>query len=369
MIIPTYNESLVIAETIHRVFAETAGSQYTIHVLIFDSCSMDNTQDIVLNLQSTYHNLHLKTEKSKTGLGSAYNQAMHYALTILQADVVVEFDADLSHQPKYLLPMLEEMDNVDVVVGSRYINGGSIPSNWGWHRKFLSKLGNWVARTVLTYKYHDFTSGFRATHYRALSKVLPKQFISNNYAYKIELFWALHKSKATIKEFPIEFIDREKGASKLPANSILDSLRVLATLRLMEVKPYLDMCMVGLCGLGIQYLAYNVLRTVTPPFYAVQIAISLAIINNFIMNNRFTFRKRNLAQFYKPFTYFVGYSALMVGVQSSWLAWGIEFFGSGYLKENLMLGSGVIVGSILNYLIYSRLIWKENKLKPSLNES
>lgn len=117
VIIPTYNESQVIAETIHRVFAESSSVAYDIHILVFDSCSKDNTQAIVLELMNVYPNLHLQTETSKTGLGSAYHQAMHYALTTLRADVIIEFDADLSHQPKYLLPMIEEMQSADVVVG------------------------------------------------------------------------------------------------------------------------------------------------------------------------------------------------------------------------------------------------------------
>lgn len=359
IIIPTYNESLVIAETIRQVFQATSSSTMSVHVLIFDSCSTDNTQDIVACLQGTYPQLHLITEPQKTGLGSAYLQAMRYALTNLSADIIVEFDADLSHQPRYLLPIIEKMHAHDVVVGSRYIKGGSIPQNWGWHRKFLSQLGNIVARTVLTPKYKDFTSGFRATHYLALNKALPERFISDHYAYKLELLWALHKTKAKILEYPIEFVDREQGQSKLPANSISDSLRVLATLRFYELKPYISMCAVGLIGLVIQFLVYNVLRLNYAPFIAAQLAVIAATVNNFILNNQFTFKKRSLSQRFKSFAFFVGYSVLMVGFQGNWVKLGINYFGTGYLKENLIMIAGVVLGSVLNYLCYSRLIWKE----------
>lgn len=238
IIIPTYNEELVIKKTIEEVFKSLAHTNFTSHVLVFDSCSTDNTQNIVLNLKETYPNLHLQTEPQKTGLGSAYWQAMHYALDALDADAVVEFDADLSHQPCYLPELLDKLHSYDVVVGSRYIKGGSIPKNWGWHRKFLSILGNVVARCFLTAKYKDFTSGFRATRCITLKEALPSQFISNHYAYKLELLWRLHQIKAKITEYPIEFIDREKGQSKLPANSIVDSLRVLGTLRYRKVQSY-----------------------------------------------------------------------------------------------------------------------------------
>jgi dolichol-phosphate mannosyltransferase len=359
VVIPTYNESLVIEETIHQVIKATCSTEFHFHVLVFDSCSTDNTQEVVSHLQKTYPQLHLITEPQKTGLGSAYLQAMHYALDHLGADIVIEFDADLSHQPRYLLPIVETMHDHDVVVGSRYVKGGSIPQNWGWHRKVLSQLGNIVARMILTPKYRDFTSGFRATHYLALNKALPEQFISNHYAYKLELLWALHKTKAKITEYPIEFVDRVKGESKLPANSIFDSLRVLALLRFKELKPYFSMCTVGFIGLILQCLVYNTLRIYFSPFFAAQWAVFVAIINNFILNNQFTFKHRSLKQRFKSFAYFVGYSLITVSFQSNWMRLGSHYFGTGFLKENLIMLSGVVVGSVLNYIFYSRIIWKE----------
>ena len=261
IIIPTYNEALVIEETISQIFTATASIEtMDVHVLVFDSQSTDNTQTIVKALQARYSRLHLKTEAKKSGLGSAYRQAMDYALSELKADILFEFDADLSHQPKYIAPMLQQMKTNDVVVGSRYVRGGSIPKEWGWHRKLLSVLGNYVARFILTPKYKDFTSGFRATHRVALEKALPEAFLSNQYAYKIHLLWLLHQHKARICEYPIDFVDRQKGVSKLPTNSILDSLRVVFTLRFQALKGYLKMCLVGFSGVLVQGVVYNVLR-------------------------------------------------------------------------------------------------------------
>lgn len=232
IMIPTYNEGLVIEDTIKYVFEQTYGViGFDIHILIFDSASTDNTQDLVKELQSKYSHLHLQTEHQKTGLGSAYHQAIHFALQQLNADIVVEFDADLSHQPKYLVSMLQEIKDHDVLVGSRYILGGSLPENWGWQRKMLSKTGNMLIKKVLQLPYEDLTSGFRMTRREALIDVLPKQFLSTCYAYKIELFWRLYQARYRIKEHPIDFIDREKGYSKLPKGSILDSLKVLFQLR------------------------------------------------------------------------------------------------------------------------------------------
>ncbi len=369
IIIPTYNEAAVIQETLEAVFNKTQGiANADIHVLVFDSASTDNTQRIVTDMAAINDKLHLKTELKKSGLGSAYLQAMHHALTVMAADIVFEFDADLSHQPKYIAPMLEKIKAGDVVVGSRYAAGGRIPSNWGWHRKVLSVLGNWVARAVLTPAYKDFTSGFRATRRDALQHVLPARFLSNNYAYKLQLLWLLHKNKSIIYEHPIEFIDREKGTSKLPANSVIDSLRVVFTLRYYELKRYLKMCLVGFSGMMVQFLMYNLCREYLPPFNATQLAVSAAIINNFILNSHFTFKQRPRTgsfQKVKKLSIFLGYSVAIINMQSYWLAVGVKLFGTGLLIENAIMFSGMILGSLLNYFIYSRIVWREHKIIPS----
>lgn len=241
VIIPTYNEALIIADTISQVFAVTNDLEdYSVEILIFDSASTDDTQAIVQNLIPEYAGkLHLQIEPNKTGLGSAYLQAMNYALSEIKADIIIEFDADLSHQPIYLPPMLNLLKTCDAVIGSRYLKGGSIPHNWGFQRKLLSILGNQVARLTMSRNYHDLTSGFRATRGTTLCEILPEQFYSKNYAYKLHLLWLLHRKKAKILEFPIQFIDRERGESKLPANSIKDALRVIAMLRYADMKYFL----------------------------------------------------------------------------------------------------------------------------------
>ncbi|VEB34115.1 glycosyltransferase [Legionella sainthelensi] len=365
IIIPTYNEASVIQTTIEQVFASVQSTDnYDIHILIFDSASTDNTQEIITSLQQEYPKLHLEHEPTKSGLGSAYLQAMNYALISLNADIVFEFDADLSHQPKYILPMLDMLRTHDCVVGSRYIKGGSIPKNWQLHRKLFSVLGNYVARAILTPKYKDFTSGFRATRRQQLMKVLPKQFLTNHYAYKIQLLWLLHKNNAKICEYPISFIDRNMGYSKLPKNSIADSLRVVFTLRYYEIKRYIAMCVVGSLGVIVQFATYNILRShfSFPPFEASRIAIAAAIINNFILNNRFTFRMKSKiprSMKIKSLIIFVLYSIFIIYLQSYWLHFGVLFLGRGPFRENIIMGLGIGLISLLNYYIYSRHVWPD----------
>ncbi|WP_058493372.1 glycosyltransferase [Legionella worsleiensis] len=363
IIIPTYNEAAVIEETITQVFDSVASQKnYDIHILVFDSASRDNTQYLVKNLQKKYPNLHLHGEPQKSGLGSAYLQAINYALSTLDADIVFEFDADLSHQPKYINGMLERIKKCDCVVGSRYIKGGSIPANWAFHRKLFSVFGNYITRLVLTPKYKDFTSGFRATRRHILQKILPKKFLSNHYAYKVQLLWLLHKNHARISEYPIDFIDREKGVSKLPKNCISDTLKVIFTLRYYELKQFFSMCLVGSMGMLVQFFVYNLLRDYLTPYNASQIAVITAIINNFILNNRFTFRSKSLvgrAFKMKKLAGFILYSLVMIYVQSFWVKLGVNYLGSGALQENILLATGIGLGSLLNYFTYTRHIWTE----------
>ncbi|SRR3989339_670842 len=238
IIIPTYNEAANIETTIKKIREKTASvKNCCIHILVFDSASTDATVLKVQQLMQGDALLHLVQELKKSGLGSAYAQAMRHAIENMQADLIFEYDADGSHDPEYIVPMLSRIEkSADVVVGSRYVSGGGIPSNWGWHRKLLSGLGNHLARLFLFAKYHDYTSGFRVSRAKYLAPIYAQGFLTAGYAYKFQVFCLQHVLGARIEEHPIQFVDREKGVSKLPRNSILDSLRVLFLLRWNLIK-------------------------------------------------------------------------------------------------------------------------------------
>ncbi len=368
IIIPTYNESDVIAETIHNLqnyilYIKNAD----IKILIYDSNSPDGTPAVVNQLQTQYSNLELVIETKKSGLGSAYIQAMKYAMNQMAADAVIEYDADGSHQPHFIPPMIAKLQQgYDVVVGSRYIPGGSIPNDWGLHRKILSVAGNWFARLFLTAKYKDFTSGLRITRSSFLKLVPLEQLLSKQYAYKIHLLWALHKAHAKITEYPIEFIDRKKGYSKFPRNNIIDSMRVVLTLRLKEISRYLKVCMVGLVGLILQLIVFNLMRQWLHPALANMFAVECAIISNFIFNNSFSFLDKKIqfkktAQFFKAFIKFNTYSILSIVTQTSIVFFATKYIGTGAIIENGFVLLGIAGASIINYFIYSRLIWKTHQ--------
>lgn len=233
IIIPTYNERDNIGEMIERlrhVFLQI--KDYDMGILIYDSNSPDGTATLVKTYQEHFDNVYLQSEAQKSGLGNAYIHAMNYAIDILKADIVFEFDSDGSHNPDYLPSMMQAFSKgADVVLGSRYVKGGSIPKNWGLHRKFLSVIGNIIARCILSAKIKDYTTGFRGTRAVFLKKIDLHQLKSKNYAYKIHLVWWLYTLHANLIEFPIAFIDRAKGYSKLPKNNTIESLWLVFYLR------------------------------------------------------------------------------------------------------------------------------------------
>jgi len=360
IIIPIYNEKDVIADTLKQLFSITENTPgYHVEILVFDSQSTDGSAELVHDLQQTYPRLHLASEPKKSGLGSAYHQAFQFAISKLYADIVFEFDADGSHQPKYLPSMLTLFsEGADVVVGSRYVPGGSIPNDWGAHRKLLFVFGNWIARKVLTSKYKDFTSGFRGTRTHILEKILPIQFMSKNYAYKLQLFWLLHQCGAKITEYPIEFIDRCKGYSKFPRNNILESLQVIFALRLLTLRRYFMMCMVGLIGAGLQFVVFNIFRHHLSPVSSNIIATEFAVISNFLFNNWIVFKASKSHTLIKRLLKFNVCSLGSILLQAGWLFLGVKLFGRGLLVENALVATGMILGSISNYFLYSLIVWE-----------
>jgi len=367
IIIPTYNEKENINKIIDQledIFKKIKNFQ--MEILVVDDSSPDGTGQIVKQKGKKYTGVHLFINKEKKGLGAAYIKGFKFAMDKLGADIVFEFDADGSHQPKYILGMLEQIEKgADVVVGSRYIPGGSMPEDWGLNRKIVSYFGNLICRLVfLTFQYKDMTSGFRATKTEFLQKIDFDNLLSMQYAYKIHLYYALHKLGAKIVEYPIDFVDRTEGKSKFPKNNVIDSLRVVFTLRWRESQKFIKVCLVGFIGAIIQFSIFNLLRNLLTPEYANTIAVEIAVISNFIINNIWTFKEDRI-QFtkFKRLGYkFLQFNFVSLGsilIQFLVMKIGVSFLGRSILWENILVACGILIGLIWNYTMYTRIIWKK----------
>ena len=213
VVIPTYNESESIESLLKRLNSARMqiSNKFEIDILIVDDNSPDQTAVIAKNLQ--FSGLKVLSRQHKSGLGPAYLAGFKQGL-LEKYDYFVEMDADLSHQPEQLIDLLNAASKVDLVIGTRWIPGGSVV-NWPKRRKWISKLGTGYASFALNLPYKDLTSGYR---------VLPREFLSQldfslietrGYGFQIEMALKAIESGFGIKQVPITFVERENGYSKM----------------------------------------------------------------------------------------------------------------------------------------------------------
>ncbi len=236
VIIPTYNERDTIGELIEALESECKNiTQHEMGILVVDGNSPDGTAELARDLVSKYGNINVLVEKEKRGLGMAYIEGMRHAAGVLRADAFIEFDGDFQHDPNDIKKLVAEFDNgYDYIIGSRYVEGGSVPKAWGLYRRALSRFGGLFARLVLGLKIKDSTSGLKLTRVAGFVDKLPlseNKILSKRYAYKIHLLYAMVKLGAKVKEVPIKFLERGGGVSKAAFGDIWDSLRVVLKLR------------------------------------------------------------------------------------------------------------------------------------------
>lgn len=201
----------------------------TLHLLVVDDNSPDGTGQLAEKLSSQYGNrIEVLHRPGKLGLGTAYIQGFHRALE-LGADVVVQMDADFSHDPARLPDMLAALEKSDVSLGSRYISGGALDRNWPLWRKALSTFGNLYARTILGLSIHDITGGFRAWKRSTLQGMPLERVRSNGYIFQVEMAFIATRLGYRFTEIPIYFAERRYGRSKMSLRIQIEAaLRVWA---------------------------------------------------------------------------------------------------------------------------------------------
>jgi dolichol-phosphate mannosyltransferase len=220
LIIPTYNER----GNVMRLVSEVRCHASALPILFVDDNSPDGTGDEVAAICASDSGVSLLSRPAKLGLGSAYRDAFQRVLRGALAEFVITMDADLSHPPDRLPAMLRELRSADVVVGSRYVAGGSVQS-WGAGRRWLSRFANGYATRLTGLPLHDATAGFVAYRVSALRRVDLTAIESDGYAFQIELKDRLHRAGCSIKEIPISFHERASGRSKIDWRILLEGAR------------------------------------------------------------------------------------------------------------------------------------------------
>jgi dolichol-phosphate mannosyltransferase len=234
IITPTYNER----ENIDRLLQRLMDLPYGLHVLVVDDGSPDGTADIVKGWMAREPRVHLLQRPGKMGLGSAYREGFRYALDN-GAQYIFEMDADFSHDPDSIGEFLKNAEEVDVVLGSRYLNGVTVV-NWPLRRLILSYTANRYTRLVTGLPLRDATGGFKCFRRRALEAIRLDRVKSDGYAFQIEMSFKCWKKGYRIREIPILFVDRQAGVSKMNRGIVWEAAWMVWRLRWLDLIGRLE---------------------------------------------------------------------------------------------------------------------------------
>jgi dolichol-phosphate mannosyltransferase len=221
VIIPTYNE----AQSLPILLRELSLLRKDFNFLVVDDSSPDGSADICEKLKAKIPNLQVLKRSKKSGLGSAYRDGFRYAIE-KNFDAVIQIDADGSHQVSDLSRLLNKFESVhslDLVIGSRWITGGSV-LNWSKHREALSRLANIYSNFLLGLGINDSTAGFRVYKTSAIKKLNLEGIKSEGYCFQIEMTREIKKIGGVISEVPITFVERRFGKSKMSGKIVLEAM-------------------------------------------------------------------------------------------------------------------------------------------------
>ncbi len=392
VVMPTYNEAMNIPKMIDVLFGQIFPQiDASMHLLVVDDNSPDGTGEIVKKAQAKHKNLHLLSGK-KEGLGMAYVRGMRHAMDKLGADAVVEMDSDFQHDPKYLPALVGAyLAGAEYVIGSRYTKGGSIPSEWAWHRKMVSFWGNLFARIVLWLPtLHDVTTGFRLTDAKVLSKIKLEELMElSRFAYKVDLFYQTVKLSKKTVEVPIAFATRTHEVSKFSLKEMIATYKVVLLLRLAPFKRFVKFGVVGVVGFLVNAIGLEMFRRIplsiwladyfdhlqglalaqllnTPSAWAAAFAAELAIVSNFTLNNFWTFKDARVSGPIKSIKKFLQFNLTSLGaivIQFIVVGKATLWFGDTGWTRQIALVIAVIFFIIpYNYTTYNLFIWKTWKL-------
>ena len=373
VIIPTYNEKENIGRMIdvleEEIFPKIKNNQ--MEILVVDDKSPDGTAEIVRQKMKKYPNITLSLG-DKQGLGAAYKRGMQYAMEKMRADAVIEFDADFQHDPKHILDLVKKFDEgYDYVIGSRFVEGGSIPSQWSFYRKFLTRYGGLFSRIVLFFpninKVKDVSTGLKLTRVKGVLDKVDFSKIANDFVYKTQILYQIVNMGAKTIEIPLKFKLREKGETKMGFNTVIGTFKAIILLRLTDPKilRFIKFGTVGFIGYLVNaFFLFLFAKIGFPEWAAWAASTELAIISNFTFNNLWTFKTEKITGVSKLGYKFFQFNLTSAGaliIQTVAGTIGVKIFGVQYRQILLPF---IILFLVLpyNYFMYNAVIWKTWKL-------
>lgn len=370
IIIPTYNEKGNIERLIDILETDIFPKikNHDMNILVADDNSPDGTSDIVKRLMEKHKNLDLN-KGEKHGLGAAYVRAMTYAIDKMNAEIMFEMDADLSHDPNKIPDFLKKIDQgYDFVIGTRYSQGGSIPSNWGLSRKMFSVFGNLLVRFILLkFSIHDWTGGFRAMRKEVFLKEKSELTAFRGYTFQVSFLNKVVRDGYKVAEVPINFTDRTLGRSKIaPKEYIIDLLKYIIITSIKEkiFGSFGKFLVVGGTGFMIQLIVYRLIinSTTLPLGLSNLLSAQLAIFSNYNLNNLWTFKKERAKGFIpyilKMLGFFASSNTGVLFIQSGIVQLGEILFGRAFPLPYVyfVFATGILL--VYNFTMYRFVIWK-----------
>ena len=224
VVIPTYNEKETIQSLIEKLFSEIKPIVDELHVVIIDDSSPDGTANIVTDLSDKFQKISLIQRPTKLGLGSAYKDGFNHVLEKIDSDLIVQMDADHSHNPSEIVTMLQEIEGYDFVVASRHMPNSSIVG-WGVGRQMTHSFAGIIARISARIDIKDSTSGFRMFKRETLQSIEFDKIESDGFAFQIEMLYQLKQKGFRGLEMPTIFVNRKSGKSKMGGTEIMQFIK------------------------------------------------------------------------------------------------------------------------------------------------
>ncbi len=360
IIAPTYNEKGSIEHLIEEIFDQQKKvANWEINILVVDSHSTDGTAEAVKKLQKKHSGLFLM-ETEKEGLGKAYLRGFNYCEEKLSPYLIIQIDADGQHDPKKIPDFIKKIeDGADFVIGTRYSKGGSIPKNWGFHRKILSIGANIFVRIgFMKPGVTEWTNGFRAMKSWVVKGSLEHIKNFSGYVFQIAMIDYALKHNAKIAEIPVDFKERKFGISKINAFQYSSQ----TVFYVLNHSSFIKYIFVGLSGFvidfGISYVGIEKAHMIV--WVATVISSETAIVSNFLLNNFWSFSHKKLEGKFNFLVSFLKFNLVSSGsvvIQAAGIQLFVFLFGRKlwYLYKVLII---LLVIIPYSYILYNKFIWK-----------
>jgi len=225
IVIPTYNEKEALPSLIEKIFDKIRPLVEELHVVIVDDSSPDGTADIARNLGEKFQKISVIQRPGKMGLGAAYKDGFTHVLQKLESNLIVQMDADHSHDPSELANMIEKIVDYDFIIASRHVTGSSV-IGWGLGRKVTHSIAGAIAKVSANIDIDDCTSGFRMFKREALEKIEFNKIEADGFAFQIEVLYQLKQKGLHGLEVPTTFVNRTEGESKMDNSEVIQFIKM-----------------------------------------------------------------------------------------------------------------------------------------------